>query len=137
MWRTFVPRWPVPHKTYARRWLPHQLALTVAIGTLLEFDYENASDRLTHDGLVGKAHGELGTAFDARRTVADYPVECHAQFGDRAGDAIFGERIVITRVPGREPGDQLRSWGQHRGLCLSDTDRESPIGVNRHGCNHD
>src|SRR6516162_8236233 len=53
------------------------------------------------DGFVGKAHGERGTTFDARGAVADYPVECHAQLGDRAGDAIFGERILVTRLRGR------------------------------------
>src|SRR5262249_40182705 len=47
-------------------------------------------------------HGEHRSAFDARRTVADYPIELLAQLRDNIGNAVGGECFLVAGLRSRE-----------------------------------
>src|SRR5262249_60950026 len=59
--------------------------------------------RVGHDDSgFGMPHGEHRSAFDARRTVADYPIELLAQLCDNLGDAVGGEWVLVAGLRNRE-----------------------------------
>ena len=52
--------------------------------------------------VIGESHGKSGTTLDACRAIADDPVELRTQFLNHARYALFGERILVTRLRGRK-----------------------------------
>ena len=54
------------------------------------------------DGFVGKAHRKRCAALDARRAVAQHPVEPRSQFGDDLADALVGECILVAGLRSRQ-----------------------------------
>ena len=53
-------------------------------------------------GRIGVPHRQRRAALDAGRTVADDPIEFRAQLRDDAGDAVFGERVLVAGLRGRQ-----------------------------------
>ena len=53
-------------------------------------------------GLVGIAHRQRGTALDARRTVAEHPVEPGSEVLDDALDAFIGQRVLVPGLRSRK-----------------------------------
>jgi hypothetical protein len=53
-----------------------------------------------HDRDIGVTHSESCSTFNARRAIADHPVEFLPQLTDHASNAFVGQRVLISGLRG-------------------------------------